>query len=153
MNHHEFMQKALDIANENMNRKNGRPFGAVIVKDGQVIGTGTNEILAWNDPTAHAEMLAIRDACKHQASIRLDGCILYASGEPCPMCLSAIYWAGIKEVYYANPAIERSGVSTPYLYQQLSLPSEQRDVQVEQLDMGEEAQKILTAWQQMNTPK
>ena len=98
----EYMKVAKDLANENLKTNAGGPFGACIVKDGKIIGRGSNHVLANNDPTAHAEVMAIRDACKTINSYDLSGCELYTSCYPCPMCLSAIIWANIKKVYYGN---------------------------------------------------
>lgn len=97
----EYMRVAKELAEDNVITKVGGPFGACIVKDGKIIGKGSNHVLANNDPTAHAEVMAIRDACKNIGSYDLTGCTLYTSCYPCPMCLSAIIWSNIKEVYYA----------------------------------------------------
>lgn len=98
----EYMKIAIDLAEDNLKTNVGGPFGACIVKNGKIIGKGSNHVLANNDPTAHAEVMAIRDACKNINSYDLTGCELYTSCYPCPMCLSAIIWANIKTVYYGN---------------------------------------------------
>ena len=98
----KYMKIAKELANDNLKTNVGGPFGACIVKDGKIIGKGSNHVLANNDPTAHAEVMAIRDACKNINSYDLSGCELYTSCYPCPMCLSAIIWANIKKVYYGN---------------------------------------------------
>lgn len=98
----EFMKIAKELSDENLETNVGGPFGACIVKDGKIIGKGSNHVLSNNDPTAHAEVMAIRDACKNISSYDLSGCELYTSCYPCPMCLSAIIWANIKKVYYGN---------------------------------------------------
>ena len=98
----EFMDVAIDLSDDNFDKKYGGPFGACIVKDGKIIWKGSNHVLSNNDPTAHAEVMAIRDACKNINSYDLSGCELYTSCYPCPMCLSAIIWANIKKVYYGN---------------------------------------------------
>ena len=98
----EFMKVAKELAEENLTTNAGGPFGACVVKDGQIIGKGSNKVLSSNDPTAHAEINAIREACKNINSYDLNGCELYTSCYPCPMCLSAIIWANIKKVYYGN---------------------------------------------------
>ena len=98
----EYMKIAKDLANDNLKTNAGGPFGACIVKEGKIIGRGSNHVLANNDPTAHAEVMAIRDACKNINSYDLSGCELYTSCYPCPMCLSAIIWSNIKKVYYGN---------------------------------------------------
>ena len=98
----EYMKLAKDLSLENLKTNAGGPFGAVIVKDNKIIGKGSNNVLKNNDPTAHAEIMAIRDACMNIGSYDLTGCTLYTSCYPCPMCLSAIIWSNIKEVYYGN---------------------------------------------------
>ena len=98
----EYMKIAKDLANDNLKTNAGGPFGACIVKDGKIIGRGSNHVLVNNDPTAHAEIMAIRDACKNINSYDLSGCELYTSCYPCPMCLAAIIWSNIKKVYYGN---------------------------------------------------
>ena len=98
----EYMKIAKELASDNLRTRVGGPFGACIVKDGVVVGKGSNHVLANNDPTAHAEVMAIKEACKNLNSYDLSGCVLYTSCYPCPMCLSAIMWANIKEVYYGN---------------------------------------------------
>ena len=98
----EYMQVAKELAKDNLTPNAGGPFGACVVKDGKIIGKGSNHVLENNDPTAHAEVMAIRDACKNIGSYDLSGCELYTSCYPCPMCLSAIIWANIKKVYYGN---------------------------------------------------
>ncbi len=98
----EYMKIAKELASDNLRTQVGGPFGACIVKDGVVVGKGSNHVLANNDPTAHAEVMAIKEACKNLNSYDLSGCVLYTSCYPCPMCLSAIMWANIKEVYYGN---------------------------------------------------
>ena len=106
------MAEAIRLAIDNIDNHGG-PFGAVIVKDGRIVGVGANRVTANNDPTAHAEVMAIRDACKQLGTFDLDGCTIYSSCEPCPMCLSAIYWAGITEAkyyVYKADAIQRWGI-------------------------------------------
>ena len=98
----EYMKVAKELANENLITNEGGPFGACVVKDGKIIGKGANKVLLNNDPTAHAEVMAIRDACKNISSHDLSGCEIYTSCYPCPMCLSAIIWSNVKRVYYGN---------------------------------------------------
>lgn len=98
----KYMQFAKDLSDQNLLTNNGGPFGAVIVKDNIIVGVGNNHVLKNNDPTAHAEVMAIRDACKNLNTYDLTGCVLYTSCYPCPMCLSAIIWANIKTIYYGN---------------------------------------------------
>src|SRR4051794_25086547 len=101
MSDFQFMEKAIDLALTNVLTSHGGPFGAIVVKDGKIIGTGRNEVTAANDPTAHAEVQAIRDACQNLQAFQLDDCEIYTSCEPCPMCIGAIYWARPKVIYYA----------------------------------------------------
>ena len=98
----EYMNKAIELSRENLDKKFGGPFGAIIVKNGKIVGKGINRVIKDNDPSAHAEIVAIRDACKNLNTLDLTGCILYTSCYPCPMCLSATIWSNIKSVYYAN---------------------------------------------------
>jgi guanine deaminase len=99
--HEALMQEAINLSIKGMENNEGGPFGAIVVKDGQIIGRGNNKVTSSNDPTAHAEVVAIRDACKNLGTFQLDGCIIYTSCEPCPMCLGAIYWARPDKVFYA----------------------------------------------------
>lgn len=100
--HLNFIKMAVEMSFQGMRENKGGPFGAIVVKGDEVIGRGCNSVLATNDPTGHAEIVAIRDACKHLATFQLDGCEIYTSCEPCPMCLGAIYWARADKIYYAN---------------------------------------------------
>ena len=106
----EYMKKAIELAEDNLKTNVGGPFGAVVVKEGKIIGRGSNHVLENNDPTAHGEVMAIRDACKNINSYDLNGCIIYTSSYPCPMCLAAIMWANIKEVYYSNTKEETADI-------------------------------------------
>jgi len=124
----EFMQMAIDLATENASSQGGGPFGAVIVKDGEIISSSGNSVTPDKDPTAHAEVNAIRMACKKLDTFDLSGCILYTSCEPCPMCLSAAYWAKIDKIYYAanrNDAA-KVGFSDAFIYDQLTVAIEDR---------------------------
>ncbi|MBE1442001.1 nucleoside deaminase [Paenibacillus sp. OAS669] len=127
-----YMNKAIELAYRNTLHQGGKPFGAVIVKNGEIIATGVNEVLSTNDPTAHAEMQAIRQASRVLNSPQLTDCEIYASGQPCPMCLAAIYWSGAKAVYYAYTEEDAAaiGLSTRHVYQQLSLPMEQQTLPI-----------------------
>lgn len=115
----EYMKIAKELANENLQTNAGGPFGACVVKNGQIIGKGSNHVLANNDPTAHAEIMAIRDACKNIKSYDLKECELYTSCYPCPMCLSAIIWSNIKKVYYGNTKEDAAdiGFRDDFIYQ------------------------------------
>ena len=106
----EFMKVAKELADDNIVTKVGGPFGACVVKNGKIIGRGSNHVLANNDPTAHAEVMAIRDACKNIGSYDLSGCEMYTSSYPCPMCFSAIIWANIKKVYYGNTVEDTNNI-------------------------------------------
>lgn len=125
-----FMQQAIDLAGRNVASGSGGPFGAVVVKDGRIIATGANQVTATNDPTAHAEMVAIRNACRALNSFQLNGCEIYSSCEPCPMCLGAIYWARASAVYYASTHVDAAaaGFDDFFIYQELALPPEQRSL-------------------------
>lgn len=114
----KYMKKAKELSEENLKTNGGGPFGACIVKDGKIIGKGSNHVLSDNDPTAHAEVMAIRDACKNINSYNLSGCEIYTSCYPCPMCLSAIIWANIKKVYYGNTKEDAAniGFRDDYIY-------------------------------------
>lgn len=134
MIHDGYMRMAIELAMESVNTGGG-PFGAVIVRNGKVIATGVNRVTVCNDPTAHAEVNAIRDACIALGTFNLEGCVLYASCEPCPMCLGAIYWAHIDKVYYAagkNDAAD-AGFDDSFIYKELELPQEKRSKAMELL--------------------
>ena len=124
------MNLALDLAAENARSGAGGPFGAVVVRDGRVIATGVNRVTATNDPTAHAEVVAIRAACAALGSFQLDGCEVYASCEPCPMCLGALYWARPEAVYYAATASDAAdaGFDDRFIYEELPLPAGDRSL-------------------------
>jgi tRNA(Arg) A34 adenosine deaminase TadA len=130
-----FMLEAIRIANENIQNQGG-PFGAVIVKDGKIIAASGNTVTLDNDPTAHAEVNTIRKACKQLGTFNLEGCEIYSSCEPCPMCLSAIYWAHIDKLYYATTKDDAAsiGFDDSFIYHELTLKPEQRRVQAEQHD-------------------
>ena len=133
----EYMKVAKDLANDNLNTNVGGPFGACVVKDGKIIGKGSNHVLETNDPTAHAEIIAIRDACKHINSYDLSDCELYTSCYPCPMCLSAIVWANIKIVYYGNTKEDAAdiGFRDDFIYDYISkLSNNEQDNSVLELN-------------------
>jgi tRNA(Arg) A34 adenosine deaminase TadA len=127
----EFLCQAIELARTNISR-GGRPFGAVVVRNGKVVASGVNEVLSSNDPTAHAEMSAIRAASQVLASPQLDGCTVYASGHPCPMCMGAMRMAGISEVAYAysNDDVEPYGLSTAAVYADLAQPAHEQSMKV-----------------------
>ncbi|MGE7760088.1 nucleoside deaminase [Peribacillus sp. NPDC097895] len=134
----KFMEMAVRLAHENVLAKNGGPFGAVIVKDGTVIGRGCNNVTTANDPTAHAEVQAIRDACRTLNSFQLTDCEIYTSCEPCPMCIGAIYWARPKAIYYActKEDAARIGFDDHFIYQELAIPMENRSIKMEQMSFS-----------------
>lgn len=121
----EYMQVANELSKENLSTNDGGPFGAVIVQNGKIVGKGNNHVLANNDPTAHAEIMAIRDACKNLNTYNLSGCEIYTSCYPCPMCLSSIIWANIKTVYYGNTKNDAAkiGFRDDFIYEYINLLS------------------------------
>ena len=142
----KFMQMAIDLSVENV-ANGGGPFGAVIVRDGEIIATGTNRVTANNDPTAHAEVSAIRAACAKVGNFKLEGCTCYTSCEPCPMCLSAIYWAHIDRIYYGNTQYDAKAIDfdDSFIYTQLSLQPAERSIPAERL-LGDEAIAAFNKW-------
>jgi tRNA(Arg) A34 adenosine deaminase TadA len=145
----EFMQRAIELAVENVRSGRGGPFGAVVVKDGRIIAEGTNLVTSTNDPTAHAEVVAIRAACAALKSFQLEGCEIYSSCEPCPMCLGAIFWARPARVFYGCTAADAAaaGFDDSFIYQQTSLPPDQRRIPMISL-MREEARAAFRAWEE-----
>lgn len=141
------MRSAIELANENI-LNGGGPFGAVIVLNGEIVGKGSNQVTNHNDPTAHAEVLAIRDACRRLKRFDLSDCVLYTSCEPCPMCMGAIYWARIPKVFYGNTRKDAAsiGFDDDFIYRELSLPLAQRSVLMQPL-LGKEAFKTFKAWE------
>jgi guanine deaminase len=127
-----FMKKAIKIAQENVETNGGGPFGAIVVKDGKIISEGRNQVTAINDPTAHAEVQAIREACKTLNTFQLTDCEIYTSCEPCPMCIGAIYWARPKAVYYACTKMEAAeiGFDDQFIYDEIALPFEKRGLKM-----------------------
>ena len=140
-----FMHEAIRLSIENVQSSNGGPFGAVIVKNGEIIATGVNEVTKSNDPTAHAEIIAIRNACKTLDSFQLDDCEIYCSCEPCPMCLGAIYWARPKAIYFANTKTDATEINFDdnYIYQELELPIHERKFPTIQLLQNEAQSAFL----------
>ncbi|MEO6348638.1 MAG: nucleoside deaminase [Aquaticitalea sp.] len=131
----QFMQEAVNAALIGMNNNEGGPFGCVIVKNGKIIGRGNNEVICNNDPTAHAEVMAIRDACKNLNSFQLQGCELYSSCEPCPMCFGAIYWARPDKVFYGCNQKDAAaiGFDDEFIYKEIDLPYNKRSIPFEPL--------------------
>jgi tRNA(Arg) A34 adenosine deaminase TadA len=130
MSNEQFMQRAVDLALERMRASDGGPFGAVIVRDGEIIAEGWNQVTSTNDPTAHAEVVAIRKACERLATFNLPDCDIFASCEPCPMCLGAIYWTRLRRIYFANTRAEaaRIGFDDDFIYREIGLAPEARSI-------------------------
>ena len=143
----KFMREAIRLSIAKMRGNCGGPFGAVVIRKGRIIGRGWNCVTSANDPTAHAEIMAIRDACKKLKTFRLDDCELYSSCEPCPMCLAAIYWAHIKNVFYAGTRKDaaRIGFDDDLIYRELARPVARRKTPMKQLLRGE-ALKVFKEW-------
>lgn len=148
MGHEDFMRQAIDLAVENI-KNGGGPFGAVIVKDGEVVATGANRVTANNDPTAHAEVSAIRAACTKLGTFDLSGCVIYTSCEPCPMCLGAIYWAHIDKIYYGANQYDAARIDfdDSFIYRELELTPDKRNKPVENI-LHDEALAPFHAWQE-----
>jgi len=147
----EFMREAIRLSVENVTSGKGGPFGAVIVKNGEIIARGTNQVIASNDPTAHAEVIAIRNACKELGSFQLHGCELYTSCEPCPMCLGAIYWARPDKLYFANTKKDAAEINfdDQFIYEEMELPYQKRKLETAQM-MRDEALEAFRLWTASN---
>ncbi|MCM2352847.1 MAG: nucleoside deaminase [Pseudobdellovibrio sp.] len=141
------MKRAIELSKKNIEHGGG-PFGAVIVKDGKIIGEGFNKVTANNDPTAHAEVEAIREACKNISNFDLNGAEIYTSCEPCPMCLSAIYWARLSKIYYANTKKDAAEIEfdDDFIYTEIPKPISERKISMVQM-MRPEALEVFKAWQ------
>ncbi len=142
-----FMRCAIDLSRKGMQSNDGGPFGAVVVKDGKIIAEGNNCVTSSNDPTAHAEMVAIRSACKKLNTFQLDGCSIYTSCEPCPMCLGAIYWARPEKLFYACTKKDASkiGFDDDFIYKEISLDINERSIETVQL-MNKEGNEVFKEW-------
>lgn len=143
-----FMSKAIELSIENVSRGGG-PFAALVVKQGEIIASGVNQVTATNDPTAHAEIVAIREACRSLKTFQLTDCDIYTTCEPCPMCLGAIYWARPARVFFANTRddAKQIGFDDEFVYQQTALPAEARSIPFRQ-GMREQALAAFRLWQQ-----
>jgi len=141
------MLRAIELSKEKMQSNQGGPFGAVIVKDGEIIAEGWNCVTSHNDPTAHAEVMAIRKACEKLNNFSLEGCSIYTSCEPCPMCLASIYWARIDKIFYANTREDAAAINfdDEFLYSEIGKEIPERQIPMVQLDR-EEAIKVFEAW-------
>src|SRR5215813_6647163 len=143
-----FMRKVIELSIDNVRSGKGGPFGALVVKDGEIIATGTNQVTTTLDPTAHAEVVAIREACRALSQFQLSGCEIYTSCEPCPMCLGAIYWARPSKVYFGNTHADaaRIGFDDSFIYQQLQVTANERTIPMIQL-MRDEALAAFEEWE------
>ena len=143
----EFIKRAIELSAKGMDNNAGGPFGAVIVKDEKIIAEGYNQVTSSNDPTAHAEVVAIREACKNLNSFQLDGCIIYTSCEPCPMCLGAIYWARPKAVYYACTKEDAAeiGFDDHFIYDEIDTGMENRSIKFVNLNR-EDGKEVFKKW-------
>lgn len=141
------MRRAIALSLENARSNDGGPFGAVVVKDGQIVGQGRNQVLATNDPSAHAEVVAIREACRRLNTFQLTGCDIYTSCEPCPMCMGLIYWSRPERVYYANTAADAAniGFDDDFIYHELARDPQNRALKMEQI-MRDEALIAFREW-------
>ena len=151
VDHQKFMRRAIELSMKGMKQGDGGPFGAVIVKNGEIIGEGWNKVLSSNDPTAHAEVVAIRDACKRISDFQLEDCILYTSCEPCPMCLGAIFWARPKAFYYGCTREDAAAIEfdDDFIYSQIDQSPDKRTIPALNL-LREEALKAFQYWKQMD---
>lgn len=145
--HQKFMKRAIELAMEGMKRGDGGPFGAVIVKNERIIGEGWNQVLSSNDPTAHAEVVAIRHACQKLGDFQLEDCVIYTSCEPCPMCLGAIYWARPKVLYYGCTREDAAAIAfdDDFIYSQINKLPEERTIPAKNI-LREEALKAFEYW-------
>ena len=144
----KFMEQAIALATENVVSGRGGPFGAVVVKDGEVLAAGVNKVTEWNDPTAHAEVVAIREACTKLGTFWLKDCDVYTSCEPCPMCLAAIYWSHCRAIYYGNSAADAAkiGFDDSFLYDEVRSPRHERKIPIRKM-LGEKAWESFAAWE------
>ena len=145
----KFMRAAIRLSIENIKNGNAGPFGTVIVKNGEILASGVNKVTQSNDPTAHAEIVAIRSACEKLGSFQLDGCEIYCSCEPCPMCLGAIYWARADRIYFANTKKDAADINFDdnFIYDELDVAISQRKLPTIQL-LRDEAQKAFKQWRE-----
>jgi guanine deaminase len=148
MNHEKFMRMAIALSEQNVEQGLGGPFGAVIVRNGEVVAGSGNKVVPSNDPTAHAEVSAIRLACTALNTYNLEGCVIYTSCEPCPMCLGAIYWARLDKIYYANNQADAAaiGFDDQFIYEELDRPKHERKLPVVEL-LRDEALGAFKAWE------
>ncbi len=145
--HERFMRLAIEQARRGMSQNEGGPFGAVVVRRGEIIALGNNRVIGTNDPTAHAEIVAIREACKRLNSFQLEGCVLYTSCEPCPMCLGAIYWARPEKVFFACTREDAADIDfdDAFIYGEITAPVHERRIEMQQL-LRAEALEVFDLW-------
>ena len=141
------MSRVIELSRESMNSMNGGPFAALVVQGTKIISEGTNSVTLWNDPTAHAEVVAIRRACTALKTFQLTGCDIYSSCEPCPMCLGAIYWARPRAVFFAGDRTDaaKAGFDDAFIYDELLVPPQKRSIPMVQM-MREKAARVLAEW-------
>lgn len=149
-----FMEMAIRLSAAGMEKGEGGPFGAIVVQGDTVVGRGWNQVLRTNDPTAHAEVMAIRDACQHLGTFQLHDCEIYTSCEPCPMCLGAIYWARPQRVYFANTKTDAAAIDfdDSFIYQEINTPLEQRKIPLIPMP-SEEALQVFRDWKEKGDKK
>ncbi len=143
----QFMREAIRLSRQKMRANQGGPFGAIVVRNGKIVGRGWNQVTSTNDPTAHAEVTAIRDACKKLKRFHLEDCELYTSCEPCPMCLGAVYWARLKTIYYANTRKDAAKIQFDdnFIYREIGLPIPSRKIPMKPL-LRKEALEVFKEW-------
>lgn len=143
----QFMRLAIELAQQGIDANEGGPFGCVIVKNGEIVGEGNNCVTSTNDPTAHAEVVAIRNACRNLGTFQLDDCTIYTSCEPCPMCLGAIYWARPKQIFYACNKVDAAavGFDDNFIYEEIERPISERHIKTDFL-LREEGLKVFENW-------
>jgi guanine deaminase len=148
MKNETFMDEAVKLSRQKMMANEGGPFGAVVVKNGEIIGRGWNKVTSTNDPTAHAEISAIRDACEKLGDYSLKGCEIYSSCEPCPMCLTAIYWARMDKLYFAADRKDaaKAGFDDAFFYEQVCMPPKERTLSMEQINR-DKALEVFQEWE------
>jgi len=147
MSEEPFMRRAIELATEGMEQGRGGPFGAVVVLDGRIVGEGCNRVISSLDPTAHAEIVAVRAACAALGRFHLRGCVVYTSCEPCPMCLAALYWARVDRIVYANDRTDaaRIGFDDAFIYEEVALPPAERSLSLVRMP-STEATRAFEAW-------
>jgi len=145
--HEKFMRMAIRLSEQNVTNGIGGPFGAVIVRDGELVAKSANRVTTTLDPTAHAEVSAIRKACRKLKTFDLTGCVIYTSCEPCPMCLSAIYWSHIEKIYFANTKqdAQQIGFDDQFIYDEIALPMNRRKLEIQQI-LRDEALIVFEQW-------